>query len=66
MGGVGKTQVAIEYVYRHESDYDNVYRISASDQAALLSGFQDVGTRTGCLYAEIDPTATARCVLFWL
>jgi Cdc6-like AAA superfamily ATPase len=46
MGGVGKTQVAIEYVYRHENDYDNVYWISASDQAALLSGFQEVGTRT--------------------
>jgi tetratricopeptide (TPR) repeat protein len=68
MGGVGKTQVAIEYVYRHENDYDNVYWISASDQAALLSGFQEVGTRTGCLVsADIqDPTAVAKSVLSWL
>jgi hypothetical protein len=54
MGGVGKTQIAIEYVYRHEKDYDDIYWISASDQAALLSGFQEIGEKTGCLFAGTD------------
>jgi hypothetical protein len=67
MGGVGKTQVAIEYAYRHENDYDNIYWISASDQATLLSGFQEAGTRTACIPTEIqDPTTIAKTVLAWL
>ena len=69
MGGVGKTQCAIEYVYRHEEDYGDIYWISASDQTALLSGFQEIGTKTGCLPNGIDglnPTKAAKNVLDWL
>jgi tetratricopeptide (TPR) repeat protein len=69
MGGVGKTQIAIEYVYRHEKDYRNIYWISASDEAALLSGFQEIGEKTGCLSTETDrskPTEVAKKILSWL
>src|SRR5271156_2932700 len=69
IGGVGKTQVAIEYVYRHERDYNNIYWISASDQAALLSGFQEIAAKTGCLSGVTEglkPTKVAENVLSWL
>ena len=35
LGGVGKTAVAIEYVYRHQSDYDLIWWIAA-DQLPLV------------------------------
>ena len=67
-GGVGKTQIAIEYVYRHEKHYNDIYWISASDQAALLSGFQDIGEKTGWLagIAALKPVEVARAVIAWL
>ena len=65
IGGVGKTQVAIEYVYRYETQYDGIYWISASDQAELLSGFQEIGLMTGCVSAVTDrkPIEVAKEVL---
>src|SRR5271155_344855 len=68
MGGVGKTQLAIEYVYRNETRYDNIFWISSADQVALLSGFQDIARITGCvpnLDANPKPTEVAKAVLLW-
>jgi hypothetical protein len=69
MGGVGKTQIAIEYVYRHENDYADIYWIPASAQEALLSGFQVIGEKTGCLSPGTDrskPIKVAKVVYGWL
>src|ERR1700737_4895147 len=68
MGGVGKTQLAIEYVYKYEARYNGIYWINAVDQAALLSGFQEVGTKTGCVpsAADLKPVEVAKAVLSWM
>jgi hypothetical protein len=39
LGGVGKTQIAIEYVYLHKADYDIVYWLQAKDWGTLLMSF---------------------------
>ena len=59
MGGVGKTQVANEYVYRYEKCYKDIYWISATDESALLSGFAEIGSKTGCLGERTDLTSNA-------
>jgi hypothetical protein len=39
LGGVGKTQIALEYAYRYYQEYDAVLWTSADTQEALISGF---------------------------
>lgn len=68
MGGVGKTQVAIEYAYHYEKLYNDIYWISATDESAFLSGLTEIGSKTGCLGGRTDLNSmqAAREVLFWL
>src|SRR5271154_3766007 len=68
LGGVGKTQVALEYVYTHRNNYDLVVWISAASETTLLSGFQEIAKKTNCI--SYDPTsapsAVAQGVVEWL
>jgi len=68
LGGVGKTQLALEYVYTHKALHDRVYWISGVDQASLLSGYEEIGKRVGCIDNNRDttPSDRAKSVLAWL
>ena len=67
LGGVGKTQIAIEYTYRYDKVYNSIFWLSAADQTALLSGFEAIATSTGCAPTlNQTPDAIARAVLTWL
>jgi len=39
LGGIGKTQIAVEYAYRYHSDYQMVFWARAETREALLSSF---------------------------
>src|SRR5271156_6813719 len=68
MGGVGKTQTAIAYVYAYQSEYDRIYWISAATEASLLSGFRDIAVRSRCI-ASVEGLGAqdiAGRVLAWL
>ena len=39
LGGVGKTQIAIQYAYLHKADYDIIYWLEAKDWGTLLRSF---------------------------
>ncbi|WP_239379952.1 FxSxx-COOH system tetratricopeptide repeat protein [Frankia sp. CIT1] len=45
MGGVGKSQLAVEYVYRHQADYDVIWWIPAEWTAQIGSALVDLAQR---------------------
>jgi tetratricopeptide (TPR) repeat protein len=62
MGGVGKTQLVIEYVHRHLAEYDLVWWIPAEQTATVLSSLTLLAERLGLAITE-DLQQTARTVL---
>jgi tetratricopeptide (TPR) repeat protein len=42
LGGVGKTQVALEYAHRFRADYDLVWWISSEDRERINSAFEEL------------------------
>ena len=67
LGGVGKTQVAIEYVYSNRNYYTSIFWVNAANQAALLSGFQEIASTTGCLNItdNLNPGMLSKAVKKW-
>jgi len=66
MGGVGKTQIAIEYVTQFQTEYVGIYWITASNKAELLSGFQTIAKETHCVEIEsLNSSEIAQQVLNW-
>ena len=68
LGGIGKTQLALEYVYSSRSSYERIYWISAVNEATLLSGFQEIAGKSRCVpnYVALQPQETAKKVIDWL
>lgn len=42
LGGIGKTQIAVEYAYRYRTEYQYVLWASAADAAILLSSIVEI------------------------
>ncbi|MEU9423635.1 FxSxx-COOH system tetratricopeptide repeat protein [Streptomyces sp. NPDC048342] len=47
MGGVGKSQIAIEYVYRHASEYDVIWWIPSEQPTMILTALTELAHRLG-------------------
>ncbi|MCK9877415.1 FxSxx-COOH system tetratricopeptide repeat protein [Frankia sp. Ag45/Mut15] len=47
MGGVGKTQLAAEYVYQHLGDFDVIWWIPAEQSVQIANAFIELGQRLG-------------------
>jgi len=62
LGGVGKTQLTLEYVYRYVDAYDLVWWIPAEQPSAVLAALAELGERLG-LSASDDMAQTAAAVL---
>ena len=67
LGGVGKTQTAVEYAYRHRDSYDAVFWTPADTEVALSTGFLDIARLLDLPEKDAQDLAQARdAVKRWL
>jgi tetratricopeptide (TPR) repeat protein len=68
LGGLGKTQTAIEYALRHRADYpDGVFWVNAETIGALTNGFVAIATALRLSAAESDDQdKVVKAALAWL
>ena len=67
LGGIGKTQIALEYAYRHERAYRAILWVQSDTRDAIVSGFSDLA---GLLHLpekdEQDQHLVVEAVKRWL
>ncbi|MGW0871926.1 FxSxx-COOH system tetratricopeptide repeat protein [Streptomyces sp. NPDC002740] len=61
-GGVGKTQIAVEYAHRHADDYDLVWWIAAEDSSLVGEQLATLAVELGLVEQSTD-TVTATAVV---
>jgi len=47
LGGIGKSQIAVEYVYRHATDYDLIWWIPSENSSEIQTAFVKLAIRMG-------------------
>ncbi|MEV6603855.1 FxSxx-COOH system tetratricopeptide repeat protein [Kutzneria sp. NPDC051319] len=63
MGGVGKTQIVVEFLYRYRPDYDLVWWIPSEDPSLIQSSFVELADRMGLSISDPSPQVAVPAVL---
>jgi len=67
MGGVGKTQIVLEYIYRHMAEYQIIWWIRSEELATMASDYANLAEPLGLPEKDsIDQTEIVRAVKSWL
>ena len=67
LGGVGKTQVVLEYTYRYGYKYDRIWWINAETEETIFASFQDFAMKNEIIDKEIkDSKIIIEAVRNWM
>ncbi|HBP88130.1 MAG TPA: hypothetical protein DD706_10595 [Nitrospiraceae bacterium] len=67
LGGIGKTQTAVEYAYRHKDDYYHILWVKAESKESLTSDFAQLATPLNLPEKQVkDQQEFVNAVLRWL
>jgi tetratricopeptide (TPR) repeat protein len=66
LGGIGKTQTAVEYAYRYASEYDLVWWLRSENPATLAGDYALLAEKLGLPEAEAEQEAAIGGVKTWL
>ena len=67
LGGIGKTQTALEYSYRYRHEYHAIFWIRAESEAALNTSYAEIAKRLALPEQEApDPDKLIQAVKHWV
>jgi tetratricopeptide (TPR) repeat protein len=67
LGGVGKTQIALEYLHCNSEKYGKVYWVAASDRSCIENGLANIAQQSGVPFKEDLPVSeVAGQMINWL
>jgi hypothetical protein len=67
LGGVGKSQIAVEYAYRHAEEYDLIWWVRAESEATMLADYQELVNRLKlAVKRSAEQTVFVNAVRGWL
>jgi tetratricopeptide (TPR) repeat protein len=67
MGGVGKTQLVVEYIYRHKAEYRIIWWIRSEEPATMAADYASLAVDLNLPEKDFeDQTEIARAVKRWL
>lgn len=66
LGGIGKTQTAVEYAYRYAGEYELVWWLRSEDPATLAGDYALLAEKLGLPEAAADQRAAIQAVKHWL
>ena len=66
LGGIGKTQTAVEYAYEHQQDYKAVLWIKASTQLEIRQDMADAAKQLKLPHDETKLEDGVRALMLWL
>ena len=67
LGGIGKTQIAVEYAHRHRQNYQAIFWVRADTHEAIVSGYVTLAQNLNLPEKEEkDQTVIVQAVLRWL